>query len=250
MEEFLKRAFQSGRDVVDAYFAAVKGASNLEGYTGGCGTVGDAGLPYPFAYALLTDRAKSEISFRRFMDSFRGVGHITLLKVMPAFKPEGTPEDIDYLAVEIEVIAGFPKREGAFNKATTYFAYYYGIVTVKREEGRGWKIDRIDLIPEDFLCAPYHGWAYLAEGLVGIVFGERYGLIDKIDAVEQKGDMVTVYASKGDDRFRFVFVRLANGHDVLLHECFYRDGKWVEASFLKPEDQVFKLSILNPQIRG
>lgn len=251
LEEFSKRKFEGGQDVIEAFYAILKHAANMEGFSGGCGTVGNAMNPYPFAYELLTEQSREKISLKQFIDSFRGVGHTTLLKIFPAYAPKGTPEDIKYFMVELEVISGFPeKNELPYAKTSTYFTYYYGIVTVRYTEGSGWKIDRIDLLPEDFLCAPYHSWFYLAEAVVEIVFGDLYKLIDKIDSVEQKGDEITIYASSGHEKYRFDFVRLTNGHDVLLHEFRLEDGQWREVSLLKAEDQTFKLSVLNPNLRG
>lgn len=251
LEEFSKRKFESGRDVIEAFYAALKNAANMEGYSGGCGTVGNATNPYPFAYELLTQQARQKTTLKQFTDSFKGVGHTTLLKILPAYVPEGTPEDTEYFMVEIEVISGFPAKNSLpYAKTSTYFTYYYGIVTVKGTKEGGFRIERIDLLPEDFLCAPYHSWFYLADALVGIVFGDLYKIVDKIDSIEQKGDEISIFASGKDGKYRFDFVRLTNGHDILLHEYRLEDGKWKEVSLLKPEDQIFKLSVLNPNLKG
>ncbi|QOX63230.1 hypothetical protein FRZ06_07655 [Anoxybacterium hadale] len=51
-----------------------------------------------------------------------------------------------------------------------------------------------------------------------IVYGDNLKLIDKIDRTEQNGNMISIYASGNGKSYRFDFVRLTNGYDILLHE--------------------------------
>jgi len=248
-EPFSLSGFQTPEDVILAFFGILRDAANMAGYSGGCGTIGWSKLPYPYAYELLSADRQKNMPLKQFEDSFRGIGHITLLKLYPAFLPPGTPENVRYHMVEAEVITGAPSGDPAGFGSGGHFAYFYGIVTTGRDKKDGWKIITIDYFPEDFLCAPLHGWAYESQTLVPIVYQNWYHLIDRVDKTEQKGNMISVYASGGEKQYRFDFVRITNGTDVLLHEMVSKNGKWVETDLLKDEDQVLKLSIWNPNLK-
>ena len=185
---------------------------------------------------------------KQFEDSFKGIGYITLLKFYPAYTPNGTPENIRYHMVEAEIITGAAIDNPADFRSGSHFAYFYGIITTEQTPNSGWKIKAIDYLPEDFLCHPLHGWDYDAHALVPIVYQNWYHLIEKVDKTEQNGDKVSIYASGAGKQYRFDFVRITNGTDVLLHEMVNQNGKWVETNLLKDEDQVYKLSILNPNL--
>ena len=239
---------QTSEDAILAYYGILQEASNMDGYSGGCGTVGNAILPYPYAYQLLSNDVKKKMSLKQFETSFLGIGHLTLLKLLPAYTPPGTPENIRYHMIEVETITGAAGDETNKTISGSHFAYYYGIVTTQKED-KAWKIKAIDYFPEDFLCAPYHGWDFEATYLVPIIYQNWYHLIDTVGKVDKKGNSISVYASGGEKQYRFDFVRISNGEDVLLHEMVYQDGKWVETNLLKGRDQGYKLSILNPNLK-
>ncbi len=229
----IAREFARPRQVILAYFGILNRASNMMGYSGGCGSIGYGYQPYPYAYQLLTDKIKQKISLSQFINSFKGTGFITLLKLLPAYSKSGS----SYL-VEIETIQG-QKETNDTEKLGTNFVYYYGIVTAK-ETLKGYLIDEIDLTPEDFLCAPEHHWFYMSDAVVEIVYGENLKIIDKIDRTEQDGDLIFIYASGNGKQYRFDFVRLTNGYDILLHENIYVDGIWKEIN-LPTQDWNMKL---------
>lgn len=231
-------------DVIYAYYGILKEASNMLGYSGGCGSIGDGTQPYKYAYELFTSQKKQEMSLDSFIASFKGVGHINLLKLIPLYSPNETPENIKYYMVELELITGNENVDTNISN----FQYYYGLITVEYDKELGWQIKDIKYVPEVFLCAPYHGWIYLGEALVEIVYGEWYKIIDKIDKTEFEGDKFYVYAS-GKDKYRFDFIRLTNGYDILVSENVLKDGKWMETSILREEDQYLKFSILNPNLK-
>lgn len=235
--EGVGRRFENPDEVLLAYYAILQNASNMPGYSGGCGTIGQAGEPYPYAYELLTEEAREELSLKEFQASFQGVGHLTLLKLLPAYAPGGTPSGLRYYMVEVEEITG-RKEE---NAKGSLFAYYYGLATVQETED-GWKLQKIDYLPEDFLCAPWHSWFYLADAVVQIVYGNNLHLIGQIDRTEQEGDMLSVFASGDGRQYRFDFVRLTNGYDILLHEYLLADGVWQETSLLPEQWQYLKLT--------
>jgi len=242
--------FSTAENAVHAYYAILKEAENMNGYHGGCGTIGMAKTPYPFAYELLAPQTRQMMSLEEFVKSFSGIGHITLLNLYSAYQPADTPENTRYFVAEIEVITGPPVTAANKNTAQpSYFAYYYGLITVEKIPLEGWKIRCVDYVPEDFLCSPYHLWHWDARALVEIVYGEWYKLIEKIERIEKRNSIISVYASGSTGEYRFDFLRLTNGEDILLHEYIIEKGKLRELNLLKEEHQIYKFSILNPNLR-
>jgi hypothetical protein len=239
--------FKTSEDVILAYFGILREAANMADYSGGCGTIGWAVLPYTYAYELLADSRKESMTLQQFEDSFQGIGHLTLLKIYPAYTPPGTPENIRYHMIEVEIITGAAMNDPAGFRSGSHFAYFYGIVTTELDNDTGWKIKAIDYFPEDFLCHPMHGWEYDAQYFVPFIYRDSYHLIDKIDKTEQNGNIISVYASGSGKQYRFDFVRITNGEDVLLHEMINQNGQWIETNLIK--NQRYKLSIQNPNLQ-
>ncbi len=213
----IQTIFQTAEDVLQAYYAILKDASNMAGYYGGCGTVGWSKIPYPYAYELLSKDTRKNMSLEEYIGSFTGIGHITLLKLYPAYQPPNTPANLKYYMGEIEVITGPPyKGEGDNKLQPGYFAYYYGLITTENTPSEGWKIKSIDYVPEDFLCHPMHHWDYDAKFLVGTVYMNWYGLIDEIEKIESDDSVTHVYAVGDGNKYRFDFVRITNGDDVIM----------------------------------
>ncbi len=242
--------FKNPEDLIKAYYGLLREASNMDGYHGGCGTIGFHKSPYPYAWKLLTEDYRKELPLQKFIESFNGTGHTTLLKLHPAWAPPDTPEGLQYYMVEIEVITGPEITSETKNQPQpSYFAYYYGLITVEDTGREGWKIKRIDYVPEDFLCAPYHSWYWDASALVEIVYGNWYGIIDKIDSIDKNDCIYMVYAVGNGQLYRFDFVRLTNGEDLLIRENIKFAGVWKETNLLKEQDQIYKFSILNPRLQ-
>ncbi len=238
----ITKKFESSQEVLLAYYGILREAENMLGYAVGCGTIGNAKEPYPYAYELLTKEKQQQISFHEFVNSFQGIGYITLLKLIPVYREAGTPSSIKYYMVEIEAITGMKvEKEKDYDKGSL-FAYYYGIATVEETATEGFKIKQIDYYPEDFLCAPMHSWFYLSDAVVEIVYQENLKIVEKIDSIEQKGDIIYIYASGYGKKYRFIFVRITNGYDILLHESIWKDGKWQDTSLLTDKWSDFKLS--------
>lgn len=240
--------FESPEDLILAYYGILREASNMLGYSGGCGTIGWADLPYSYAYELLTKEKQKEMSLNQFIDSFKGIGHTTLLKLIPAYAPPDTPSDIKYYMIEIEVITGAKAETDAEYNQGSHFAYDYGLITVEKAPEDEWKIKNIDYIPEDFLCAPLHGWFYYSDSAVQIIYINNLKIADKIDKTEQEDDMIYIYASGNGIQYRFDFVRLTNGYDILLHENILENGVWKEVDLLTDKWMNFKLSINNSEL--
>ena len=242
----ITKKFDTPEDVILAYYGILRSASNMEGYSGGCGSIGNAKQPYPYAYELFTPESRGKMGLTAFTDSFKGIGYITHLKLYPAYAPPETPQDIQYYMVEIEVITG-KKEDGAnhaYKQEISYFAYYYGIVTVEKTPADGYKIQQIDYLPEEFLCAPEHGWVYDSDAVTRLIYMESLKIIDKIERTEQKDGMIYIYAAGNGQQYRLDFVRLTNGHDILLHENILENGQWKETDLLTEDWSSLKLSVL------
>lgn len=236
--------FDQPEEAIKAYYGILEEASNMEGYTGGCGTIGNAKQPYRYAYQLLSPAQKQELSLLEFVESFSGTGHTTFLKLLPAYRPPGTPDETQYYMVEIETITGRKlEQDTSDTPQISLFGYYYGIVTVENIPGEGWKIGKIYYIPENFLCAPYHSWFYDSTAFVQIVYQDNMKVIEKIDRVEQDGSLIHIYASEGQNQYRFDFVRLTNGYDILLHEYRLEGESWQEIELIDGVWKPSKLSI-------
>jgi hypothetical protein len=212
--------FNDAKSLVFAYYGILEEASNMEGYTGGCGTIGNSKEPYSYAYSLFNSDYKNKISKKQFEESFRGIGHISLLKVNPLNEKNG----IKNYFIEIEVITGEPNCVKS-KREISYFGYYYGIVSTIIENNE-WKISEIKYYPEDFLCAPYHGWSYDAKAIVGIVYKENFGIIDEILKTENDNNILNIYAQKDNNNYRFDFIKLTNGYEVLVQENIMKNGSY------------------------
>lgn len=218
------KSFKMPADAVKAYFDILSDASNLGEKKGGCGNIGMDKAPYPAAYEMLSDRLKSTMDPDEFIESFEGIGHINLMKLIdvPAVKLGDTV--YPRVFVEIETI------EGSDTQGKTFFAYYYGFVAAEENKDSGWKISSIQLKPQDFLCHAYHGWWHDAGTIVDVLYGKKYGVIDKILGVEENGSIRNVLA-KGKDgkQYRFMFARITNGADIELRQYVLEDGIWKDA---------------------
>lgn len=226
--------FHNPQDVILAFYGIIRSAANMAGYSGTCGVVGNSIVPYAYAYELFTEELQQRVTLNEFINLSSGIGHTTLLKLIPANK--------NYFMFEEEQIGGVEISDQDYGGGSR-FLYDYGLIGVKETKEKGWKIDYFEFRYEDFLCAPYHGWFYRAEDVVNIVF-RNLNIIEEIDRVEQSEDMTYVYASGHGKRYRFDFVHLTNGYDILIHENIYRNMQWVEVSLLTNEWKYLKLEKL------
>ena len=113
------------------------------------------------------------------------------------------PNDIKYF-VELEVIEGTDKPKGVF-------AYYYGYIYLEKEDNV-YKIKDMMYTPENYLCAPYHGWSWDAKSLVEIEYGGWCSLIDGEVVVKENGYEKKVYFKDKDKNDYYVlFYQLTNG---------------------------------------
>ena len=199
------------------YFSILREAENLtENQLGGCGTVGMAKMPYPIAYSFFTKDYYKRVSYYEYLQSFAGIGHLHLIKMNRLPDEEGI---VPYF-IELESIEGS-------SKGVTYFAYYYGYVQLQKVQNT-YKIDRMKLYGEDFLCAPYHLWQHDAEAVVAIMYGEWCKLIKTQLPAKQDGYVKTIdFIGTDGAEYRFIFYQLTNDTDVLISQ-FKKDpvGNW------------------------
>jgi hypothetical protein len=223
-EQYLKTA----EDTLLNYFSILKHAENLkEGQMGGCGTVGEAKLPYPLAYGFLSDEYKDRLPYNKYLESFEGIGHINLIKLRGVPRDMSKPENLRYF-IELETIEGS-------SKGLTYFAYYYGYAFITRE-AENYKIADMQLFGEDFLCAPYHGWSHNAEAAVDIRYGEWCKLVKRRHPTKTEGYVkdISFEGTDGKD-YLIKFFQLTNGTDIEIAQ--YRknaQGQW-ELIYLEPQ---------------
>ncbi|WP_090831555.1 MULTISPECIES: hypothetical protein [unclassified Bacillus (in: firmicutes)] len=207
------------------YFSILREAENFD--LRACGSIGEARLPFPIAYNFLSEEYKQRLSYNEYLASFSGIGHTSLIKLKRI--PDGR-RGIKYF-YEIETI------EGMSGKQAEYFGYYYGFIKLAKTP-LGYRITNIEKFPEDFLCAPYHGWDHDAEAVVGVKYGWWRKLIKKNYAMVQNGYVKNIYfhGTDGAD-YTFIFFELTNGTDVEIAQ-FRKgsDGSWKQIR-MTPEIQ-------------
>ncbi len=65
------------------YFSILREAANPEkGKFAGCGTLGQAKLPYPVAYDFLSADYQKKLSYEQYLKTFENILHINLLKLI------------------------------------------------------------------------------------------------------------------------------------------------------------------------
>ncbi|CAM4273550.1 hypothetical protein BAMA_20490 [Bacillus manliponensis] len=218
----------SPEDTILNYFSMLREAVNFtDEKTGGCGTVGMTRIPYPVAYNFFTKEYQKRMPYQKYLRSFEGIGHTSLIKLEKLRRDAKYPNAERYF-IEIETIEGS-------NKGVTYFAYYYGYVYIQKENG-SYKIANIDLYGEDFLCAPYHLWQHNAELVVETMYGEWCKLVKKQFPTKQEGYEKQIdFTGTDGSTYRFIFFQLTNDTDVLVKQ-YKRNvkGEWEEVE-IDPE---------------
>ncbi|MBS5884569.1 MAG: hypothetical protein E6300_10950 [Clostridium sp.] len=217
---------KSPEDTILNYFSLLREAANpLDGKYIGCGSLGDGNRPYPIAYNFFDDEYKKKVSFNTYKDSFSNMFHISLIKY------KEVPSDNENLKYfyEIEVIQ-------ALENNIASFTYYYGFIELGKS-GDGFKILDISITPENYLCAPYHGWVYDGASKVEIEYGNWCKLIKKMGKTEVDGYVKNIYFLGNDNKnYKIQFYTLTNDYDIEVAQYVKNsNGKW-EYIKLNPED--------------
>jgi len=224
--------FKTPEETIINYYSVLREAANpYEEKSAGCGTIGDAKAPYPIAYHFLSSEYQEKLPFKEYLKIFENILHINLIKFqeVPVY---GDTEVMRYF-VEFETIEGS-------EKGVAYFAYYYAFVDIVKE-GNQYKISNIDLYPENYLCAPYHGWNYIAEEVVDIKYGEWCSLVKMRIPTQQVGFTKNIYFRGTDGNYYMIqFYQLTNGMDIEIAQYRRsRNGKW-ELIELDPSECIEK----------
>ena len=223
-----KELLKTPKETIINYFSVLRETANpLDNTQTGCGTLGDATGPYPLAYNFLSKSYKEKVSYKEYFKSFENQLHINLIKLNEVPLDKKRPNDIKYF-VELEVIEGTDKPKGVF-------AYYYGYIYLEKEDNV-YKIKDMMYTPENYLCAPYHGWSWDAKSLVEIEYGGWCSLIDGEVVVKENGYEKKVYFKDKDKNDYYVlFYQLTNGVDIKIADYKKnKDGKW-ELIYIDPE---------------
>ena len=215
-----KELLKTPKDTIINYFSILRESANpLYNTQTGCGTLGDARDPYTLAYNFLSKSYKEKVPYKEYFMSFENQLHINLIKLNEVPPDKNRPNDIKYF-VELEVIEGTDKPKGVF-------AYYYGYIYLEKEDDV-YKIKDMMYAPENYLCAPYHGWSWDAKSLVEIEYGGWCSLVDGEVIVKDDGYERKVYFKDKDKNEHYVlFYQLTNGVDIKI--AYYKknkDGKW------------------------
>lgn len=198
------------------YFSVLREAANVERDKGaGCGTIGRWREPYRIAYEFFTKEYKERVNFKAYENSFLNLLHINLIKFRII---NNTENEMKYF-FEIETIQG--SKENIAN-----FVYYYGFINLSNENGV-YKIKDITISPEEYLCAPYHGWSYDGKSKVEIEYGDWCKLIKELYEVNTEGYVKNIYFKGTDNKdYRIEFYILTNDYDIEVAQYIKEDGKW------------------------
>ncbi len=215
-----KELLKTPEETIINYYSILREAANPEeGKGAGCGTLGYVKFPYPVAYNFLKSSYKQKLSYDDYLKSFKNILHINLIKLHEVPTDEKHPKDKKYF-VEIETIEGSDRGVGQF-------AYYYGYIYISKE-GDVYKISDMDLYAENYLCAPYHGWSYIAEYVVDIKYGNWCSLVKERYPTEQEGYVkkVPFKGTDGND-YLIEFFTLTNDYDIEVAQYKKDDkGSW------------------------
>lgn len=236
--ELPSKPFRSGKDTVLNYFNVLREAANpTEENKTGCGSLGNAKWPYPVAYNFLSKSYQKELSYKDFLNSFKNMLHINLIKVNNIPSDKDNPDLLKYF-VELEIIEGSTEDKGVF-------AYYYGYIYLDKEND-GYKIVKMDYSAENYLCAPYHGWAYDAKSFVEIEYGNWCSLIEGDVIVNEDGYQKRVYyKDKDENEYYVLFYELTNGVDKKIADYKKNEENQWEVIYINPEKCIDKESTKN-----
>lgn len=215
-----KVLLKSPEDTIINYFSVLREAANpLESTQTGCGTLGDATSPYSYAYNFLSKSYREKVSYEEYFKSFQNQLHINLIKLNQLPTEKDNKNEIKYF-VELEVIEGTDKQKGVF-------AYYYGYIYLEKEDGV-YRIKNMEYAPENYLCAPYHGWSWDAQMFVEIEYGDWCSLVDGAVVVKDNGyERRAYFKDKNKNEYYVLFYQLTNGVDIKIADYKKNKlGKW------------------------
>ncbi len=219
-----KELMESPEETIVNYFSVLREAANWEeGKHAGCGSIGQGNTTYPMAYNFLSASYQNKLSYEQYLASFKNILHTSLIKYkeVPVYD---NPSGIIRYFIEIETIGGSEKN-------IANFTYYYGFVDLVNEDDQ-YKISNLEFTGEDYLCAPYHGWSYDAEGSVQVRYGGWCKLIKELYPTIQNGYIKHIYFAGTDDiDYLIEFFHLTNDTDIEIAQ--YRKNKDGDRELIK-----------------
>lgn len=223
-----KELLKTPEDTIINYFSTLREAANptSNSYTG-CGTLGYAKVPYPYAYNYFTKSYKDKNTYSKYLKSFENILHTNLIKLEQVPNDKEHPNNLKYF-IELETIQGSPSGMGMF-------AYYYGYVYLMEEDGL-YKISDIKYTGENYLCAPYHRWEWDAELSTDIRYGNWCNLIKEKHPTEVEGFKKKVkFLGTDGNEYMILYYQLTNGYDIEIGQYkMDKDKKWININ-LDPE---------------
>ena len=80
---------------------------------------------------------------------------------------------------------------------------------------------------EDYLCAPLHGWDYIAEAVVDVKYGEWCSLVQKRYETQQDDYVKNIIFDGTDgEKYRIEFYQLTNGKDIEIAQFRESSEGW------------------------
>lgn len=198
--------FSNPTNMILYYYSILREAYTLEKNLGaGCGSLGYGSTPYMITYNFLSKDYQQKIDYNSYHKSFTNILHLNLLKLIEI---ENNSSGKKYL-IEIETIEGTKNNAGAFQ-------YYYGYLSVKKTKEQ-YKMSDIVLYPEVYLCAPYHGWAYSAENIIDIEYGQWCHLVKEKYPTSLENNIKTIkFKTFNNEMYVIKFIKLTNDTDILI----------------------------------
>lgn len=221
-----KELLKTPNDTIINYFSTLMEAANpisqSKSYTG-CGTLGEAKAPYPYAYNYFAKSYKEKNTYKKYLKSFEDILHINLIKLEQVPHDKDHSNELKYF-IELETIQGTTSGMGVF-------AYYYGYIYIAEEDGV-YKISDIEYSGENYLCAPYHGWNWDAELSTDIRYGDWCNLIKEKHPTEIDGYKKKVkFLGTDQNEYMILYYQLTNGYDIEIAQFkMNKDGKWINIS--------------------
>jgi hypothetical protein len=213
------------------YFSILREAENADlNKLIGCGSIGNGKTPYPIAYHFLSSEYQKKIPYEKYLETFKNILHISLIKYkeVPVYE---NPLGVIRYFVEIETIEGSENKIGNF-------AYYYGFVDLLEEDGL-YQISNLEFHGENYLCAPYHGWSYDAEASVEVRYGGWCKLIKVMYPTTKNGYVKHIYFDGTDGNVYMIeFFKLTNDTDIETAQYRKKEGANWELIHFNPEDCV------------
>lgn len=182
---------------------------------------------YRPAYELLSYRYKDILSFssHQFFESFKEVASLELLKI--ALIPGKEEDDYRQVFVEIKTLEAIP-HPGPLSSsdftAISAFVYYSGLVTLVEEED-GWKIDRVEFEPENFISqlGGHSPWRYDPQSVAEVAADKELSEIGITET--DTGTYPCTFESTDDDLTKVSFT--SNKGTVSVYLACLSNGEFI-----------------------